>query len=220
MFLGLLTGLFATYLGTVGMAILLWMAASFVVVGVAYLFAIRGVFGKQPNGALAAPNVLMLAPFLAFTWAVWHLGRLLSSEPAIDVLSPRLRLARRLLARELPTDVELVVDLTAEFPSRTLGPNYQNLRILDGGRPDPVELRRILDRLPRDGVTLVHCAQGHGRTALFVACLLIDREGLDAATAVARVIAVRPRARMNRAQRAFVDGFASMRDETPADPQQ
>lgn len=210
-FLGLLMGVSATYLGPTGMGLLLWMATSFMVVGTAYLFELRGVFGKRPDGTLAASHVLILAPFLGFTWSVWHLARVLSSERAIDVHSPRLRLARRLLARELPTDVDLIIDLTAEFPACNFGPNYQNLRILDGGQPDPIELRHVLERIPREGVTLVHCAQGHGRTALFAACLLIDRDGLDAATAVAQVLAVRPNARMSRIQRAFVDDFAARR---------
>lgn len=206
--LGLLMGVLATYLGPTGMGLLLWMATSFTVVGTAYLFQLRGVFGKRPDGSLAASHVLILVPFLGLTWSVWHLARVLSSEPAIDVLSPQLRLARRLLNRELPTDVRLVIDLTAEFPTRSPAPNYQSLRILDGGQPDPVELRQVLDRIPRDGVTLVHCAQGHGRTALFAACLLIDRDGLDAAIAVAQVLAVRPHARMSR-----TPGIASVTED-------
>lgn len=212
--LGLLLGALATRVATAGMVPLLWLALAFVVVGGAYLRGARDIFGKRPDGTLAPSRVLVLLPFLGLLWAVWHAARVLSREPAISELSPRLRLARRLLPDELPADVALVVDLTAEFPSRLAPRNYRSLPILDGGVPDLAQLQRVLDDVPRDGVTLVHCAQGHGRTALFAACHLIDRDWLPADAAVAAVLAARPLARMSRAQRAFVDAFASAASAT------
>lgn len=209
MLLGLLMGMLAAQLGLVGMAVLLWTGLTFIAVGVAYLCNLRGIFGKRPDGTLGAPHVLALLPFLALTWTTWHVSRRLSREPPVSVLSPRLRLARRLLPHELPADVDLVVDLTAEFTARIRPPRYLNLRILDGGLPDPAELRRVLDALPTTGTTLVHCAQGHGRTAMFSACLLVQHDDRSADAAIAEVLAARPLARMTRAQRAFVTAYAS-----------
>lgn len=209
--LGLLMAILAAQLGRIGMALLLWTAAAFILVGLAYLINHRGIFGKRPNGALSAPHVLLLAPFLALTWAIWHASRSLSREPPISALSPQLRLARRLLAHELPPDIDLVVDLTSEFPTRLRPPHYLNLRILDGGVPDPAELRRVLDSVPRTGTILIHCAQGHGRTALFTACLLVERDGLTADAAVSAILSVRPLARMSRHQRAFLAAHAAAR---------
>lgn len=216
--LGLLLGALASRLASAWMMPLLWLAACFVAVGVAYARGARGVFGKRPDGALAASRVLLLLPFLGLLWGVWHVARKLSREAPVDELSPRLRLARRLLPDELPADVVLVVDLTAEFHSSVSRCNYRSLPILDGGVPDRAQLRRVIDVIPGDGVTLIHCAQGHGRTALFAACLLIDRDGLTAEAATAAVLAARPLARMNRAQRAFVERFAAdrARPVTPA----
>lgn len=133
--LGILLTALATKLPPIAMAALLWTAATFAAVGLAYLFDLRGTFGKRSNGTLAIPNVLVLAPFLLFTWSVWHLAP--------------------------------------------------------------------------DATTLIHCAQGHGRTALVATCLLIQRDNLTAPAAIAAVLAARPHARMNRSQRAFVDAFAA-----------
>lgn len=207
--LGLLIGALASRFTAVWMIPLLWLAACFVAVGFAYMWGARGIFGKRPDGTLAASRVLLLLPFLGLLWGVWHVARKLSREPPINELSPRLRLARRLLADELPADVALIIDLTAEFGASITRYNYQSLPILDGGVPDRAHLRRVLDAVPRDGVTLIHCAQGHGRTALFAACILIDREGLTAEAATTAVLAVRPLARMSRTQRAFVARFAA-----------
>lgn len=216
MLLGLLLGGLASRLALVWMIPLLWLAVSFVAVGVAYTTGARGIFGKRPDGTLAGSRVLLLLPFLGLLWGVWHVVRKLSREPPINELSPRLRLARRLLADELPADVALIVDLTAEFRS-SITSNYLSLPILDGGVPDRDQLRRALDAVPQDGVTLIHCAQGHGRTALFAACVLIDRDGLTAEAATAAVLAVRPLARMSPVQRAFVERFAAERAR-PATP--
>lgn len=179
--------------------------------GLAYLFNFHGAFGKRPDGTLATPHVLTLAPFLLFTWSVWHLARLLSREPAISTISPRLRLARRLLPREFPPDIDVVLDLTAEFSATAPVHNYLSLPILDGGVPDAAQLQRTLAAIPTDATTLIHCAQGHGRTALVATCLLIQRSNLDAAAAIVAVLAARPRAKMNRAQRSFVEGAAAHR---------
>lgn len=205
--LGLLLGVLATNLPPVAMAALLWTAASFAAVGLAYLFNFHGAFGKRPDGTLATPHVLTLAPFLLFTWSVWHFARLLSREPAISTVSPRLRLARRLLPREFPPDIDVVLDLTAEFSATAPVHNYLSLPILDGGVPDAAQLQRIFAAIPTDATTLIHCAQGHGRTALVATCLLLQRSNLDAAAAIVAVLAARPHAKMNRAQRAFVEAL-------------
>lgn len=188
--------------------LLLWPGGALMVVGGAYLASYRGIFGKRPDGTLGALAVLALWPFLGLTWGTWHLVRIVSREPPIDVLSPWLRVGRRLLRHELPREIDHVVDLTAEFREIARARGYTCLRILDGGVPDRDELRRALDAVPRTGTTLVHCAQGHGRTALFAACLLIDREGREAEAALALIGDARPGARMNRAQRRFVEEFA------------
>lgn len=212
--IGLLFCSLGGHLGPAGRFVLVWTGLAFVAVGIAYAFGWRGVFGKRPDGGLSLAHVVPLAPFLGLAWSSWWLARTLLHEPTISVVTPHLRLARRLLAHELPDDVDHVVDLTAEFPSQIRGPRYFNLPTLDGCTPDPGAMRRILDAIPRNSVTLVHCAQGHGRTATFAACFLVDHAGLSAEAAAAKIFAARPLTRMNRDQRAFLERFAAITEQT------
>jgi hypothetical protein len=82
-------------------------------------------------------------------------------------------------------------------------PGYIALPTLDGAAPDPAAVADALARL-RPGVTYVHCAQGHGRTAAFALALLLRRgdvktveEGME------RLRAVRPGVRLSRPQMKF-----------------
>ena len=63
----------------------------------------------------------------------------------------------------------LVIDLTAEFPGRKKsGSHYLCLPNLDGVRLVNVDIPEQLDRNSR---VLVHCAQGHGRSATYASQL-------------------------------------------------
>lgn len=188
---------------------LVWPGVAFVAVGVAYFANQPGVFGKRADGTLAPLSAAALLPFLALAWITWHLVRIASREPGMDALSSTLRLGRRPLRHELPAEIDHVADLTAEFRALARARRATYFPILDGAVPDRRALRRAIDSLPRSGIILIHCAQGHGRTALFASCFLIVREGMHAAAAVIAVRAARPGARMNRAQLAFVEAFAS-----------
>ncbi len=155
-------------------------------------------------------NVVLFAPYLLVTWSIWWFVWLRSREPPLHRLGT-LILARRLLAHEVPDDAAILVDLTAEFVEpRTVTRDraYFAFPILDGGIPRIEPLRVFLAALPDAGVMLIHCAQGHGRTAMVVACLLLERRrATGARAAIDLVLAARPGARMTRAQRAFVEAY-------------
>jgi len=124
-------------------------------------------------------------------------------------------LARRLRPHEVPANVDIIVDLTAELgePRGVIGSRaYHNLRALDAGVPRPTELAALLAALPTDKVVLVHCAQGHGRTAVFAACWLVHHgHAPDADAAIAACVAARPGVSMSPVQRAFVRDFVARR---------
>lgn len=185
-----------------------WMAANFVGIGLAYGARFPGIFGKRHDGSMRKLNVIVFFPFLLLSWTTWHAMRLFSRESAVDRIGRDLILARRLLRSEIPDDVDVVIDLTAEFPERlsVVGARrYILFPILDAGVPSCEALHAFLNASPSSGTVLIHCAQGHGRTAMIAACLLLKRG--DAATAddaVGRILSVRPGARMNRHQRSLV----------------
>jgi protein-tyrosine phosphatase len=190
--------------------LLLWPALSFGLVAAAYAGAGPRVFGKRPDGRLAPWAVLLLLPYLALTWSLWHLVRLVSRESCCHEIIPGVWLGRRALGHELPAGIGLIVDLTAEFPraaAATAGREYVCLPTLDATAPGEAAFRELVQRLNAwPGPVYVHCAIGHGRSATVVAGLLLAR-GLaaDARQAEAAVRKVRPGVRLNRAQRALLD---------------
>src|SRR5438552_2138394 len=166
---------FTLYLAGVGVLLgdwgllLLWPALSFALVGAAYAGLGPGVFGKRPDGRLAWWALVLLGPFLLFTWIVWTFSTRLNGESACDEVVPGLWLGRRLRARELPSGVVLVVDLTAEFRvprGLTTGRHYRCLPTLDALAPEETAVRLLIEELARhEGGVLIHCAAGHGRSA-------------------------------------------------------
>jgi protein-tyrosine phosphatase len=145
-------------------------------------------------------------PYLLLTWFVWHVQRLLSREACCNEVAPGLWVGRRPSARELPPDVGLVVDLTAEFaaPRRIHhGRTYLCLPVLDAYAPSEEALRQLVQKVVAwPGAVYVHCAAGHGRSAMVAAAVLLTR-GLaaDVKQAEGLLRRARPGVRLTPAQR-------------------
>jgi protein-tyrosine phosphatase len=185
--------------------VLLWPAVSVGLVSSAYLGLGPGVFGKRPDGTVnPAPRVFLL-PYLLYAWGLWQVLRLVRREAPFHTLAPGITGGRWLRAREMPVAVEAVLDLTCEFhePARIVAEkDYVNFPILDGSAPPVDRLVGLLrDMKDRTDDLYIHCAEGHGRTGLVSAALLVAR-GLapDAETAVARIRDVRPGVRLRPEQ--------------------
>jgi protein-tyrosine phosphatase len=157
--------------------LLLWPAVSFLVVAVAYLGLGPAVFGKRPRGRLAWHSTMLLLPFHLFSWAIWHFLRLTSREDCCNEVMPGLIVGRRPLAHEVPDHVSLVIDLTAEFNEPAAvraGREYIAAPVLDGGMPsEALFLQTTEAALKSPGVVYLHCAQGHGRTGIIAAAVMI-----------------------------------------------
>ncbi|HAL72243.1 MAG TPA: hypothetical protein DCP71_10770 [Verrucomicrobiales bacterium] len=222
----LLNGLLGAALLAYGMAgenwWLVWLGMCFVILGIAYAKRKATVFGKRPDGTLPIWSWLVFLPLHVYTLLVWHLIRLISREPACGKVHGAVTIGRRLLAHELPGSTHMVVDLTAEFQEPaaiTSHRDYRSFPILDATAPDEDALRHFIRNLPA-GPVYIHCAQGHGRTALFTAAFLMER-GLCTSLEEARSLikTARPGARMNREQEAFIQRtYGSLQRPTkPAD---
>lgn len=186
-----------------------WATLAFQAVATAYLTAEPRLFGKTPDGRLPTLRALLLGPYLALAWAVRDL--LITSrtdEAPWHEVGPGLYLGRYLKrASALPPGTTCVVDLTCEMskiPGLDPSVEYLVAPALDGSLPAPAELDRLVTLLtPKDGVLYVHCAAGHGRSAVVCAALLVTR-GLvaDVPAAIERLQSLRPLVSMNPDQRA------------------
>lgn len=210
--LGLLIGGFAIQNGGWSL-LLLWPAANCVIIGIAYFARIPQLFGKRPNGSLNPLTTIVLLPYLFYLWLIWHILRLIQSENAYDNLNDRLTIGRRLLYSEMPSDVQNVIDLTCEFSEPTpitTEFNYLSFPILDASVPALVELRDIVQKIDSlDGRSYIHCAQGHGRTGLLTAALLLKQNpDLTVDDAIEKIKSVRPALRCNREQMQTLHRFA------------
>ena len=191
---------------------LVYPAISFAIVSIGYLGVGPMIFGKSPNGKRTWLSIVLLLPYMLLTLMTWHLIRLLSRESAINQLNPDFILSRRLLVDEMPQTVKSVVDLTCELSEpRNNWPieRYLCFAILDASSPTPGELKALATKileLPKP--VLIHCAQGHGRTGLVAAAVLIvSGKATNAIDAISMVQSARPGIELNQSQRSALESI-------------
>lgn len=187
-----------------------WPALAWGWVALAFLRRDPRLFAKTARPALRRAVAVLLAPYLAFVYALFHAKRfVLRREPAWNLVVTGLYLGRRPLPGEIPDDAELVVDLSAELPPpRGLaGRRYRCLPVLNRLGPDPQALAALVaDLAPDPSPMLIHCIAGKGRSATLAAALLIAR-GLahDVDEAEAILQKARPGVHLHPKQRAVVE---------------
>ncbi len=192
--------------------LLFYPAFSFGAVASTYFLGNPAVFGKRYDGRRSVLGRLLVLPYVMYGNAIWHVVRLVSREPAMNVLGDGFILSRRLLGYELPESVASVVDLTCEFTeskSTWKIESYLCYPILDGSGASRDEIRELavaILEMPRP--VLIHCAQGHGRTGLVAAAvLLVSGQAKTAADAIAIVQSARPGIELNRVQQSVVESI-------------
>jgi len=200
------------------LAVAVAVALSFVVVAVAYSGGGPRLLFKSRTGRRFVWAWFVHWPFFAFTTFAYHLSRLLTHEAAHVRVAPNVSLGRRLSAREARragADGWLaVLDLAAElpevFPLRAVA-HYRSLPVLDATAMSLHELRDAVAWVTRHaavGPVYVHCALGHGRSALVVAAYLVATgQAPDAHAALKHLRDLRPGVRLHRSQRKVLDRF-------------
>jgi protein-tyrosine phosphatase len=181
-----------------------WPAVAFGIVAIAYAGAGPGVYGKDARGRLSRWRGVALLPYLMLSWVIWYVRRAIGREPVAHEIAPGVWLGRRPFARELPSGIECVVDLTSEFPGVRTPPGveYITFPTLDYGPPSEKDLRAAVERIG-DRRVYLHCAMGRGRSAALAAALLV-RRGLapNVYAAEEMIRRVRPCVHMTHAQKA------------------
>jgi protein-tyrosine phosphatase len=199
-FFGALTG----FVGGVTW-ILMWPALSLIAVGLGYVWGGPWLLGKQADGTLVWYTALLLMPYFGAAEFAWYLVRVLGSEEPWHEVSRGLFLGRRVQHWELPARIGLVLDMTAEFVEpieiRT-GRKYVCVPTFDASAPHPEALADAIGEIaPYRGNIYIHCAAGHGRSAMAMAVLLVAR-GLaaDLDEAIALMCAARTRVKLRTTQ--------------------
>jgi protein-tyrosine phosphatase len=199
---------FAALTGFVGGLtwILVWPAFSLVIVAFGYFRGDPSVLGKQADGTLYWPHALWLMPYFSAAELAWYMVRVLGGEDPWHEITRGLYLGRRAQHWELPARIGLVLDMTAEFVEpvevRT-GRVYVCVPALDASVPRVAELVEAIARVAQfEGNIYVHCAAGHGRSAMAMGVLLVVRgvaRDLEHAEQLMRQ--VRPRVKLRTTQR-------------------
>lgn len=173
--LGLIQIALALRAGALGWLVA-WSGVSWLLAGCSYAFLGPKPFGKRADGTLAGGNVVLLLPFLLLTWLLWHLQIALTREPHHVEVVPGIWLGRRCYAHELPPNIRTVVDLTAEFAeTKTVraGRSYLCLPTLDASIPSQQAFGALIEDIIRcEAPVYIHCALGHGRSAMVAVAVL------------------------------------------------
>ena len=186
--------------------VLVWPALSLVVVGLGYVWLGPWVLGKQRYGTLAWYTALLLMPYFGAAEFAWYLVRVLGGEEPWHEIARGLYLGRRVQHWEVPARIGLVLDMTAEFVEPVElreGRRYVCVPTLDASAPDPVLLASTIEAIADyEGNIYVHCAAGHGRSAMAMGVLMVARGvAADLDEAIAMMVAARTRVRLRTTQR-------------------
>lgn len=185
-----------------------WSVLSCSILGVTYAFnRPEWVCGKTRSGSVSVVLTLINLPWLLLTWSMAVLLAVASREPAVNpVAGTNISIARYPLWGVNLSNFSHIVDLTAEFPRfyRFTG-HYECLPNLDGVALAQWHSTTSLDK---DDRILIHCAQGHGRSATFAAVLL-TKMGIFTTPqqAYQAIIQSRPAAKLSRAQHLQLAAF-------------
>jgi protein-tyrosine phosphatase len=190
--------------GGISGLVLVWFGATLLAVAANYALPNHCSIFRKTNGRLTIMRKIILLPFLALLYGTWHLLRKTSNEAPYAELAPGFLIGRRLLPSEYPP-IQTLVDLTAEFDEHVpSGAKLLVFPILDGAPVNPEGLKAIARQIAASAEPLyLHCAQGHGRTSMIAAAVLIERRlAANVNDALAQIANVRPGAKPNRDQRA------------------
>ncbi|MFB2978443.1 dual specificity protein phosphatase family protein [Microseira sp. BLCC-F43] len=190
----------------------LWTGVSFIIVGSAYGGIGSKVFGKKSNGTLNKWCLFLLLPYLLLTRIIWHIQRSISKEDCCNEIAPGIWLGRRAFVNELPNNISLIIDLTAEFsepPNVISGKTYICLPTLDTSVPPDRVFQKLIHTICSwNGNVYIHCALGYGRSATVAAGVLLAKGLVDNLNQAEKLLlTARPQIKFSPAQKNMLKKF-------------
>jgi hypothetical protein len=152
---------------------LLWPAAAFAAVSLAYLTLGCQVFAKTVDGRIEWPVRLILAPYFAGAWLTSRLRARSEARP-IEI-ADGVFLGRFPSARDC-ADVKSVVDLSCAFARPVFRGQWISIPMLDLVAPDPEALCAAVDAIDEvraQGAVLVCAGAGHIQSVAVLAAWLV-----------------------------------------------
>jgi protein-tyrosine phosphatase len=112
----------------------------------------------------------------------------------------------------VPDTIKSVIDLTCEFEEYgrlVKDKSYFSFPILDACPPDNIDFKEVLDKIARlPKPVYIHCAEGHGRTGMVAAGLLLyEQNAKTIDEAINLIQSVRPKVKLQKAQSAYLRGM-------------
>lgn len=205
---------FINYSASAMFWLFIWSGAAWVLAGMAYVANAAWIFGKASTGAVNWLYVVAFFPFLFVTHLIWHIQRLLTKESVHNEIVPGIWLGRRCYDAELPPDVKTIVDMTSEFiePLEVRqGRAYICVPTLDASAPALAVFRTLMESVSRSAEPIyIHCAKGHGRSAMVVIAALMAKGIAPSLVEAERIVKQsRPGIKISTTQRRLLEKWSS-----------
>jgi hypothetical protein len=194
----------------------LWPSLSFLLVSLGYSLGLVDVFGKRPCGTRQKAIGVVQLPYPILARIAWELQTRFSGEQSWHAIGDSLIISRRLRAHEMPEGVATWVDLTCELvdpPSIRCLSGYRCIPVLDACAILPDTLVNLVRSLPSpsDGLLVIHCALGHGRSAQLAAAWMVCHGiAKDSSDAISLIRAARPGIGLRKCQRKSLEEAARL----------
>jgi len=166
--------------------IALWPASNYFWLFLAYLInPDYGVILFQKSRKTGQFNPLLFIyflPFFIFIWSTWAIKHIIAGEHPYDLCYTTASGKNMWIGRYpvfgVPEECDIIVDCTVEFPGRRIDGDYMNVPSLDMVLAPPQEFRDAAEKVIKlfeDGrkSAFIHCANGHGRSALLAALVIV-----------------------------------------------
>ena len=208
-------------LATIPMMVTGYVALTYIFMSLVYVSDKTNAFSKNIQGQIPLKNKLILWPIHIINSVVFKLWESLTRESPYSEISKDVFLGKKLSNQEAVKFLSeigdrklFVLDLTSELSENMIlykSSFYKNIPVLDASIPTMKALEEgsnFIKEASGNGVVYVHCAQGHGRSALFIAAyLLLAKQALNPKDAENLIVLLRSGVKLNWLQRKLLNDY-------------